>query len=85
MWEERLTPLRKRAVIMLTKIMALEHGKDKIRANCICPGSIHSEMFDGSIRNFAEKMKGQKAGQSTPSAEQIIQNIAKGIPFGENR
>jgi NAD(P)-dependent dehydrogenase (short-subunit alcohol dehydrogenase family) len=28
----------KAAVIMLTKIFALEHGKDRIRANCVCPG-----------------------------------------------
>lgn len=66
----------KAAVIMLTKVLALEHGKDKIRTNCICPGSIHSEMFDGSIKNFAKKMPG------APSADQIIQNIAKGIPLG---
>jgi NAD(P)-dependent dehydrogenase (short-subunit alcohol dehydrogenase family) len=70
----------KAAVVMLTKIIALEHGKDRIRANCICPGSTHSEMFDGSIQNFAERMKAQ--GGQTPSAEQVIQNIAKGVPLG---
>jgi NAD(P)-dependent dehydrogenase (short-subunit alcohol dehydrogenase family) len=70
----------KAAVIMLTQVLALEHGKDKIRANCICPGSIHSEMFDDGIRNFARKMAGQ--GREAPSAEQIMNNIAKGIPLG---
>jgi NAD(P)-dependent dehydrogenase (short-subunit alcohol dehydrogenase family) len=39
----------KAALIMLTKVLAMEHGKEKIRANCICPGSIHSEMFDRGI------------------------------------
>jgi NAD(P)-dependent dehydrogenase (short-subunit alcohol dehydrogenase family) len=70
----------KAAVVMLTKIIALEHGRDNIRANCICPGSTHSEMFDGSIQHFAQRMKPQ--GGQTSSAEQIIQNIAKGIPLG---
>ncbi len=69
----------KAAVIMLTKVLALEHGKDKIRTNCICPGSIHSEMFDGSIKNFAMRMAGQGGA---PTADQIIDNIAKNIPLG---
>ncbi len=70
----------KAAVIMMTKVLALEHGKDKIRANCICPGSIHSEMFDDGIKNFAKKMEGQGGGAL--SSEQIMDNIAKGIPLG---
>jgi NAD(P)-dependent dehydrogenase (short-subunit alcohol dehydrogenase family) len=69
----------KAAMIMLTKVLALEHGKDKIRANVICPGSIHSEMFDGGIRYFTSKMAGR---EGAPSSVQIIENIAKGIPLG---
>jgi 3-oxoacyl-[acyl-carrier protein] reductase len=70
----------KAAVIMLTKVLAMEHGKDKIRANCICPGSVHSEMFDGGIKNFQKKMAEQ--GKPGPSASQIMENIARGIPLG---
>lgn len=70
----------KAAVIMLTKVLAMEHGKDKIRANCICPGSVHSEMFDGGIKNFEKKMSEQ--GKTGPSATQIVENIARGIPLG---
>ncbi|MGI0090694.1 MAG: SDR family NAD(P)-dependent oxidoreductase [Nitrososphaerales archaeon] len=69
----------KAAVIMLTKILAVEHGKDNIRANCILPGSTHSEMFDEGVKNFVKRMSGQ-AGSVT--AEQIMDNIAKGIPLG---
>jgi NAD(P)-dependent dehydrogenase (short-subunit alcohol dehydrogenase family) len=69
----------KAAVVMLTRILALEHGKDKIRANCICPGSTHSEMFDSSINNFAQRMSGQGGA---PTASQILTNIAKAIPLG---
>ena len=69
----------KAAVIMLTRILALEHGKDKIRANCICPGSTLTEMFDEGIRNFVKRSSRQGG---TISAEQIMANIARGIPLG---
>ncbi|MDG6998782.1 MAG: SDR family oxidoreductase [Nitrososphaerota archaeon] len=70
----------KAAVIMLTKVLAMEHGKEKIRANCICPGSVHSEMFDGGIKNFEKKMVEQ--GKPGLSTSQIMENIARGIPIG---
>ena len=70
----------KAAVIMLTRVLAMEHGKDKIRANCICPGSVHSEMFDGGMKNFEKKMAEQ--GKIGPSASQTVENIARGIPLG---
>lgn len=65
----------KAAAIMLTKVLAMEHGKDKIRTNCICPGSIRTEMFEAPIKNFAKR-------QGAQNADQIIQNIAKAIPLG---
>ena len=71
----------KAAVNTLTKIIAFEHGKDKIRTNCICPGSVHTEMFDGSINNFAEQMK--KSGDKVLTKEQIFESIARGIPLGK--
>jgi len=37
----------KAAVIMLTKCMALDGAKAKIRANCVCPGFIQTPMIDG--------------------------------------
>jgi meso-butanediol dehydrogenase/(S,S)-butanediol dehydrogenase/diacetyl reductase len=66
----------KAAVIMLTKIIAMEHGKDKIRANCVCPGSIRSEMFDEGLKGFVQRSGGQT------SFDQIVANIVKGYPSG---
>ena len=37
----------KAAVIMLTKCMALDGAKAKIRVNCVCPGFIQTPMIDG--------------------------------------
>ncbi|HKW04332.1 MAG TPA: SDR family NAD(P)-dependent oxidoreductase [Nitrososphaerales archaeon] len=70
----------KAAVIMLTKVLAIEHGNEKIRVNCICPGSIHSEMFDGGIKNFEKKMAAE--GKTGFSSIQIAENIARQIPLG---
>jgi NAD(P)-dependent dehydrogenase (short-subunit alcohol dehydrogenase family) len=37
----------KGAVLMLTKSVAVEYAKDNIRANCLCPGAVHTPMVAG--------------------------------------
>jgi 3alpha(or 20beta)-hydroxysteroid dehydrogenase len=54
----------------------MERGKDRIRTNCICPGSVGTEMVNGPIKNFAKKMSDQSGALLS---DQII---AKGIPLG---
>jgi NAD(P)-dependent dehydrogenase (short-subunit alcohol dehydrogenase family) len=38
----------KGGLIRLTEAMAMDHAKDKIRVNCICPGPIRTPMVDTS-------------------------------------
>lgn len=37
----------KGGVVMLTKAMAIDHGPDGIRVNCLCPGPISTELLEG--------------------------------------
>jgi len=37
----------KGAIIALTKAMAIDHGKEGIRVNCICPGYIDAGLAEG--------------------------------------
>ena len=46
----------KGAVVLLTKAMAVDHGPEKVRVNCICPGDIDTSM----LRNEAQQL-GQPA------------------------
>jgi NAD(P)-dependent dehydrogenase (short-subunit alcohol dehydrogenase family) len=36
----------KGGVVNLTRAMAIDHGKDRIRVNCVCPGDIDTEMLN---------------------------------------
>lgn len=39
----------KGAVTLLTKCMAVDHGKDNIRVNCICPAFVETELTETAI------------------------------------
>ena len=39
----------KGGVISLTRSMAVAHGKDNIRINCICPGTVQTEVWEPMI------------------------------------
>lgn len=42
----------KGAVVLLTKAMAVDHGPDKVRVNCVCPGDTDTPM----LRNEAQQL-----------------------------
>ena len=39
----------KGAVVMMTRSLALAHAGEKIRVNCVCPGSIETPMLDATF------------------------------------
>jgi NAD(P)-dependent dehydrogenase (short-subunit alcohol dehydrogenase family) len=48
-------------VLNLTRAMAIDHGKDNIRVNCVCPGDVDTPLLRDEARqlgaNIAEFMK----------------------------
>jgi len=53
----------KGAVVLLTKAMAIDHGPQNIRVNCICPGDTDT----GMLRNEAQQL-GELEGQFLASS-----------------
>jgi NAD(P)-dependent dehydrogenase (short-subunit alcohol dehydrogenase family) len=44
----------KAGVLNLTRAMAIDHGKDNIRVNCVCPGDIETPMLASECRQLGE-------------------------------
>jgi len=45
----------KGAVVLLTKAMAIDHGPQKIRVNCICPGDTDTHMLREEAKQLGEE------------------------------
>ncbi|MBD2500753.1 SDR family oxidoreductase [Anabaena azotica] len=76
----------KHGVIGLTKTLALEHAKDNIRINCVCPAVIETDLIN---RVFNEEGKTKLAtlhpigrlGQSEEIAKSVIWLCSDGASF----
>jgi NAD(P)-dependent dehydrogenase (short-subunit alcohol dehydrogenase family) len=47
----------KGAVVLLTKAMAIDHGKHNIRVNCLCPGDTDTAMLRDEAQQLGEDSK----------------------------
>ena len=47
----------KGGILNLTRAMALDHGKDGIRVNCVCPGDIDTPMLRGECVQLGEDIE----------------------------
>ncbi|MGD1104417.1 MAG: SDR family oxidoreductase [Terriglobia bacterium] len=63
----------KGAIIALTKAMAIDHGKDGIRVNCICPGYIDAGMAWG----YFEEQPDPAAARATAAKLQALKRIGR--------
>ncbi len=59
----------KGAVVQITRCMALDHARDNIRVNSVCPGEIHTRMVDDILAS--------KGGDPADH----LRNLAAGIPL----
>jgi NAD(P)-dependent dehydrogenase (short-subunit alcohol dehydrogenase family) len=52
----------KGGLVVMTKAMAIDHGRQGIRVNCLCPGDVDTPMLPADAKarrmNFADYMKG---------------------------
>jgi NAD(P)-dependent dehydrogenase (short-subunit alcohol dehydrogenase family) len=55
--------ITKAVVISMTKSLALAHAADGIRANCVCPGIVETDMIFQIDREAGEKLFGLKPGE----------------------
>jgi NAD(P)-dependent dehydrogenase (short-subunit alcohol dehydrogenase family) len=63
----------KGAVVLLTKAMALDHGEQNIRVNCICPGDTDTPMLRDEARQLGES----EEDFLTEAAQRPLQRIGK--------
>jgi NAD(P)-dependent dehydrogenase (short-subunit alcohol dehydrogenase family) len=53
------------AVVGLTKSLALDHAKDGIRANCICPGRVETPFVAARLKEYPDPAKAYQEMAST--------------------
>jgi NAD(P)-dependent dehydrogenase (short-subunit alcohol dehydrogenase family) len=73
----------KGGVVLLTKAMAIDHGRDGIRVNCICPGDVDTPMLPEDARMRGLKLEDYLAGCANRPLGRIgtADEIAKGALF----
>jgi NAD(P)-dependent dehydrogenase (short-subunit alcohol dehydrogenase family) len=70
----------KAAVIGLTQAMAVDHGKDRIRVNCICPGPMYTPMVNRG-NGMSDANRAQRAKASVLKIEGTGWDIGQGVRF----
>ena len=73
----------KGGVVLLTKAMAIDHGRQGIRVNCICPGDVETPMLPEDARMRGLKWEDYLAGCSNRPLGRIgtVEEIAKAVLF----
>ncbi len=67
----------KGGLVLLTKSLAIDHGQDGVRVNCICPGLIDTDMADWirhddqAMAEFAARTPAGRIGLPTDIAEAV--------------
>jgi NAD(P)-dependent dehydrogenase (short-subunit alcohol dehydrogenase family) len=71
----------KAAVIGLSQAMAVDHGKDHIRVNCICPGPVYTPMVYARGNGMSEAARAQRAKASVLKVEGTGWDIGHAVRF----
>ena len=73
----------KGAVVLLTKAMAIDHGPQRIRVNCVCPGDTDTPMLRDEARQMGEPEAQFMAGSARRPLGRVgtPEEIARSILF----
>src|SRR4030088_3325336 len=71
----------KAAVIGLTRAMAVDHGGDNIRVNCICPGPMYTPMVYAQGNGMSEAARAQRANASVLKTEGTGWDVGHAVKF----
>ena len=73
----------KGGVVLMTKALAIDHGKQGIRVNCICPGDVDTPMLPADAKMRGLKWKDYIAGCASRPLGRIgtAEEIAKAVLF----
>jgi NAD(P)-dependent dehydrogenase (short-subunit alcohol dehydrogenase family) len=71
----------KAAVIGLTQAMAVDHGRDNIRVNCICPGPMYTPMVYARGNGMSDAARAQRARASLLKIEGTGWDVGHAVKF----
>lgn len=73
----------KAAIINFTRSVALDHAKEGIRVNCVCPGSVATDMIDAAWAQYGNVEEAKKLWESKHPMGRIAtpEEVAKTILF----
>jgi NAD(P)-dependent dehydrogenase (short-subunit alcohol dehydrogenase family) len=73
----------KGGVVLMTKAMAIDHGREGIRVNCICPGDVETPMLPADAKMRGLKWEEYIAGCAQRPLGRVgtVDEIAKAVLF----
>jgi NAD(P)-dependent dehydrogenase (short-subunit alcohol dehydrogenase family) len=73
----------KAALVNLTRTMALDHAHEQIRVNCVCPGSVDTEMIHEAWKLYGDVVEAQRVWAAKHPLRRIAtpDEVARAILF----
>jgi len=73
----------KGGVVLMTKAMAIDHGRQGIRVNCVCPGDVETPMLPADAKMRGMKWADYIAGCANRPMGRVgtVEEIAKAVLF----
>ncbi|HWY22969.1 MAG TPA: SDR family NAD(P)-dependent oxidoreductase [Candidatus Acidoferrum sp.] len=73
----------KGGVVLMTKAMAIDHGRQGIRVNCVCPGDVETPMLPADAKMRGLKWEAYIAGCASRPLGRVgtVEEIAKAVLF----